>query len=194
MLLIGAHGRWFGGNGEDGGASFLGLFGSVDNVQVDLEGDFVLPDFLFMNEFDPTEDADQLAFFEAQWQVPMALAGTLSNFHVVVSYPPGAAADFECIEADQTVTFTVRKQVADQLTVAADTAVTCTIAGEETSCSDIDPTHEVAFALGDRFTILYESSASALCDLEEEAGEGTLPVLPVATVGWTAQYDATPTP
>lgn len=76
-----------------------------------------------------------LSATEAEKQIPIPFACTLSNMHVTLSGTPGSGKSYA---------LTVRKN-------AADTALTCTVADTATTASDT--THSVAFAAGDLITI-----------------------------------------
>lgn len=72
----------------------------------------------------------------------MPVAGTVSNFYVILNGSPGN---------NHWYTFVVRKN-------GADTPVTCTIAGTNTTGSDL--THSVSFAAGDYISIMVTPSAA----------------------------------
>jgi FlaG/FlaF family flagellin (archaellin) len=73
---------------------------------------------------------------ESDVQQSMPVAGTVSNFYVILDGSPGSSSSF---------TFVVRKN-------GADTSVTCTISGTDTIGSD--PTNSVSFAAGDYISIM----------------------------------------
>ncbi len=82
----------------------------------------------------------ELGTTEVSIQNIIPTAGTIKNFFVFIQAPPGGVASY---------TFTVRRQTLPAPSAA--TAVTCTITGAATSCSD--PTHTAAFAAGDLIAI-----------------------------------------
>jgi len=73
---------------------------------------------------------------ESQNQQFMPVAGTISNFYVILNGSPGSGNSF---------TFVVRKN-------GVDTLVTCTISGTNTTGSDL--TNSVSFAAGDYISIM----------------------------------------
>jgi hypothetical protein len=72
---------------------------------------------------------------EGEVQLPIPAGGTLANFYVLLSGPPGAG---------KTWTFVVRSN-------GADTPVTCTVQDQATSCADL--TNTSAFDGGDLLSI-----------------------------------------
>ncbi|MGD1118325.1 MAG: hypothetical protein ABR886_02420 [Dehalococcoidales bacterium] len=79
---------------------------------------------------------------EGENQQLMPVAGTLSNFYVTLNGSPGT---------NHWYTFVVRKN-------GADTTVTCTISGTNTTGSDL--THSVSFTAGDYISIMSTPSAA----------------------------------
>ncbi len=79
---------------------------------------------------------------ESENQQFMPVAGTVSDFYVILNGSPGSGKSF---------TFVVRKN-------GANTPVTCTISGTATTGSDL--TNSVSFAAGDRISIMVTTSAA----------------------------------
>jgi len=71
-------------------------------------------------------------------QSPIPVAGTVSDLHVFVEIAPG--------DPDARFFIALRKNAGEQ-------ALSCTIQGSDTACSDTDTNHSVGFLAGDRISL-----------------------------------------